>query len=481
MRLLYLDWPHLPLHLELARRPSSAELIVLGGHPWEPGTVLDCSSAAARLGVSRGQPLGSAHNLVPEAEFLPADPETYREAFEAALRVLGDFTPAIEGETDPRQAAFGQAFLGIEGLTRLWGTEPALVERVVAAMAPRLPRAPRVGIGNTRFGAQVAAVVGAGSRAFSLGSAASPPRGGSAAPPRGISAPGAVPAPRGSAPFAAIPVGGPETEAAYLAPLPIGLLPADLETRDRFRLFGLTRIGQFAALDRSAVLARFGASGGELHDLARGMDGRPLRPRHPVERLRAEAELEPPVEELESLRFVLHHLCGALCEQLSARGAGAGRASLCLTLERADPVRYDQALPEPAAAPDLLERLLMARLEAAPPRAPVERLSLELDGAAPAAGQQLGLFTPQLGRAARLDWQLTSLAIRFGEDRLLQARLRDPEAALPEERFEWVAAGPQVLAAPLISARPLISATPLISAAPLTSAAPLSPRTAISS
>ncbi len=428
MRLLYLDWPHLPLRLELARHPIDSELIVLGGHPWEPGAVLDCNTAAARLGVRRGQPLGSAHNLVPEAVFLPADPDMYRNSFEAALEALGEFTPGIEGKVDPARAAFGQAFLGIEGLARLWGDEPVLVRRIVAAMAPRLPGVPRAGIGNTRFGAQIAAVTGGGS-ATSSGSAAAlksaAARGGGTLPSFGV-----------------IPVGGIEAEAAFLAPLSIGLLPADPEIRDRLRLFGLTRIGEFAALDRSAVLARFGMPGGELHDLARGLDGRPLRPRRPVEHLRADAELEPPVEELEALRFVLHHLCGALCEQLSARGAGAARASLVLTLEGADPVRYDQALPEPAAAPDLLERLLMARLEAAPPQAPVERLLLQLDGTAPAPGQQLGLFTPQLARAARLDWQLASLAIRFGPDRLLQARVRDPEAALPEERFEWYPAGP---------------------------------------
>lgn len=402
MRLLYLDWPHLPLRLELARHPTGAELVVVGGQPWEPGTVLDCSPAAARLGVHRGQALGSAHNLVPEAVFLAGDRDADQEAFDGALRALADFTPSLEGETDPRHSAFGRAFLGIEGLARLWGAEPLLLERVVAVVAPLLPVSPRTGIGNTRFGAQVAAVVGAGP----------------------------------------IPVGDTATEADFLAPLPIGLLPADQETRDRFRLFGLTRMGEFAALDRSAVLARFGAPGGELHDLARGMDGRPLRPRRPVERLRAEAELDPPVEMLESLRFVLHHLCGALCEQLSARGAGAGRAALVLTLEHADSMRYDQALPEPAAAPELLERLLMARLEADPPRHPVERLALELDGTAPAAGQQLGLFTPQLARQARLDWQLASLVIRFGPDRLLQAVLRDPEATLPEERFAWLPAGP---------------------------------------
>jgi nucleotidyltransferase/DNA polymerase involved in DNA repair len=402
MRLLYLDWPHLPLRLELAHHPVAAELIVLGGQPWEPGTVLDCSPAARKLGVQRGQSLGTAHKLVPEALFLTPDPPAYTRAFEQALHALGELAPAIEGVTDPTAPAFGQAFVGIEGLDRLWGDEPTLVGRAIALTA-QLPGRPRAGIGNTRFGAQVAAVSGA----------------------------------RDGTAFGGIPVGSASVEAAWLAPLPIRLLPAEPEIRDRFRLFGLTRIGELAALDRSAVVARFGEHGGELHDLSRGLDGRPLRPRRPVERLHADVELDPPVDSLEPLRFVLRHLCGALCEQLAARGAGAARAALVLELERAPAVRYEQALPESAAHPDLLERLLVARLEAAPPQTLVERLRLELDGTAPAAGQQLGLFTPQLARASRLDWQLAGLVIRYGSGRLLQANLRDPEARLAEERFEW--------------------------------------------
>ena len=185
------------------------------------------------------------------------------------------------------------------------------------------------------------------------------------------------------------------------------------------------------------MLARFGPAGAELHDLA--------RPERPVERLRAEAELEPPVEELEPLRFVLRSLSGALCEQLAARGAGAAHACLVLELEGSSraapaPIRIDQPLPEPAAAADLLERLLLARLTAQPPTAPVSRLALELSATAPAAGRQLGLFAPQLARAGQLDWQLAALAIRFGADRLLRARLRDPEAVLADQRSELVPA-----------------------------------------
>src|SRR3954464_15933415 len=104
MPLPYLDWPNPPPRPEWSRRELHAELVVLGGHPWEAGTVLDCSSGAARLGVNRGQALGSAHNLVPEPVFLPTDPDAYATAFETALDRLAQFTPALEGETDPRSA-----------------------------------------------------------------------------------------------------------------------------------------------------------------------------------------------------------------------------------------------------------------------------------------------------------------------------------------------------------------------------------------
>ncbi len=87
---------------------------------------------------------------------------------------------------DPAAASFGRVLIGIEGLARLWGDEPALIRRALDLVAPWLPGRPRTGIGNTRFGAAMAARAGAG----------------------------------------AIPVGGRREEAAFLAPLPLGWLPA---------------------------------------------------------------------------------------------------------------------------------------------------------------------------------------------------------------------------------------------------------------
>ncbi len=418
MRILYLDWPHLPFRLAVEDATSQAmsealpQLVVLGGQPWQEGSVLDCSPAAARLGVRRGQPLGTAHKLVPEARFMTPVPAAYRMRLEAALDALARFTPAVEAETEPAHANFGQCLLGVEGLHLLWGDEPTLAQQVIEAVGRLLPGRPRIGIGNTRFGAQVAAVIGAAA---------------------------------GRAQLEIIAAGEAPAEAAYLAPLPIRLLPAHDETRERLRVLGLTRIGELARISRSAVIARFGEHGGFLHDLARGLDRRPLQPRRPIERLRAEVELEPPVEQIEPLRFVLRHLCGALCGQLDARGAGAGEALLTLELQGAPPLSLAQSLPEPAAAAQLIERLLLARLEVNLPSRPITRLVLELHRTAPAAGQQLGLFTPQAARAARLDWQLAGLALRFGADRFLQARIIDPQASVSDQRVEWRCATSQPL------------------------------------
>jgi hypothetical protein len=397
MRYLHLHWNHLPLRLE-ARSPSlPSGPVVLGGQPWEPGSVLDASPAALRMGVQRGQPLGSAHALAPEAAFLDAHPDRYRDALEAALEALLAVTPAVEGPVEPTASAFGRILLGIEGLERLWGDEAAIARRAMTAAGAILPGIPRAGVGNTRFGSSVAASM-----------------------------------------EASIPVGDAHVEAAWLAPQPIGHLPADAETQGRFRRFGLTRIGDLAALPRSAVVARFGQHGGTLHDLAQGLDARPLRPRRPVERLRAELELESLIDGTDPLRFIHHSLCAGLCAQLVARGAAVTAATLSLTLEDAaepGPV-IAQHLPEPVARPEPIERLLLARLEQLTLSGPIVHVALELDGRAPGTGQQLTLFEPQGARADQFAWELAALAIRF-PGQLWRTSVRDPEATRTDERVRW--------------------------------------------
>ena len=366
------------------------------------------------MGVRRGMPLGSAHRLVPDATFLEHDPDADRATVEAAFEALAAFSPGIAGSAEPLDPSFGLFEVQVDGLEPLWGPEPVLVERLAGALGralgeedggPEIGRAIRAGIAGTRFGATVAAML--------------------ARP----AAPNLVP---------------PGDEAAFLAPHPSGLLTPDADVRARLNRFGLRRIGAVAELPHSALVARFGEEGARIRSRARGEELEPFRPRRTPEHLRLGLPLEPPAEDLDPVRFVLHRLAAALTGQLVARGLAASRARLHLDLDLAfaragtsPELDVEQRFPEPTAEVEAIERLLFARLERTPPAAAVARITLELDGTAPAAGQQLPLFTPQAARAARLDWQLARLALTYGEDRVRRVAIADPEAALPERRWTW--------------------------------------------
>jgi protein ImuB len=408
MRLLHLYWPHLPLRLARARRSDSFPTdrpVVLGGQPWTDGLVIDADPAARALGVRRGIPLGSAHRLAPEAAFLDPEPDEDAASVEAAFEVLARFSPGLAGVSDQADPAFGLLEVQIDGLDRLWGAEPEIVGRLVAALEGVLPGSPRPGIAGTRFAATVAA--------------------GNAVPPE----------PR---------IVRPGEDAAFLEPLPASLLSSDQDVRDRLRRFGLRRIGAVAELPRSALVARFGAEGALLHDRACGVEVSPFRPRRASERLAFRLPIEPAVAELDSLRFVLHRLAGTLAAQLEARGTAAARGHLRLSLDLAFAPRdtppgmaVEQRFPEPTSDAEAIERLLFARLERTPPPAPVTSVELELAGVEPAVGQQLPLFVPQAARNARLGWQLARLALTFGEDRVRRVALADPDAPLAEGRWTW--------------------------------------------
>lgn len=445
MRLLHLYWPHLLLRLARHRQAACGSFpsgpIILGGRPWDEGMVLDLSPDAGALGVRRGMPLGTAHRLAPEATFVIPDPDADRAAVETALERLTAFSPGVAGAVEPDDPSFGLLEVQLDGLERLWGAEPVLVERIREALAPILPGRPRAGIAGTRFAATLAAALdGVDGTLHGPRRLDGAPGGASDRAPGG--APGGA---RRAAGFRSIPPGG---EAAFLAPLPAELLTPNRDLRARLARFGLRRIGAVAELPRSALVARFGAEGERLHARARGEETDPFRPRRAAERLALVLPLEPAVGELEPLRFLLHRLVAALAEQLLARGGAASRARLRLELDLAfapvgtpPELAFEQPLPEPTAEAEAIERLLFARLERTPPPAPVGRIELELAGVVPGAGQQLALFVPQAARSGRLGWQLARLVLMFGEDRIRQVELADPEAPLPEARWRWRPSG----------------------------------------
>jgi DNA polymerase-4 len=336
-------------------------------------------------------------------------PEAEAAPFERMLDALDDLAPRVE------RVDVGVALVEITGLGPTWGSERRIAARAVALARGIAQLRTRCGIGKNRWLATLAARLARFER--------------------------------------------PDAPAALrildrdeLRDLPLSLLPADLATRQRFALFGLTTMGQLAALPRSAVGAQFGAAGERLQALARGHDPRPIVPRRRPERVEAGASFETPLDGIGAVSLTLRRLAAELCGTLRGRHLAPGRAVLTLRLEDAPALGVAQPFPQPALEPDWIARLLLSRLEAAArarrstrdegeePR--VLSVALVLDRLADPAITQLPAFEARAGRWEELRWSLERIRHRFGEGRLWRATTDRPRAALPEQRSRLVDIGP---------------------------------------
>jgi len=337
----------------------------------------------------------------------------------AMLDRLDDLSPRVEAVDR------GVALVDVTGLGPSLGDERRIAARAVALVREVATLPVRAGVGENRWLAVLAARLALTAR----------------------------PDPSVPVAFHAFPAAL-EATRAVLATLPLALLPADPETRQRFALFGLTAMGELAALPRSAVGAQFGANGERLQALARGEDPRPLVPRRRPERLIRRVTFEPPVEGLGGTGLVLRRACAELCDALRLRHLAPGRATLNLDLEDAPALTVELTFPEPALEPNWIARLLIGRMEAASrtrhlhatssegeeePR--VVAIGLAFDRLSDPAARQLPAFQVQAGRWEELRWSLERLATRFGEGRLWRARTERPNASLPERQARLQSVG----------------------------------------
>jgi protein ImuB len=185
---------------------------------------------------------------------------------------------------------------------------------------------------------------------------------------------------------------------------------------DVLRLWGLTTVGEFAALPAVALSERMGQSGLALQRMARGIDPAPLVPDPGTPRFVQSIALEWPIEQLEPLSFVLARLLEPLSASLERadRGAAAIRVDLRLT----DRTTHRRVLQLPAAMrdPRVLRTLVQLDLESHPPSAAIDVVTIEVDPA-PARIIQYSLLErarPSVETVATLTARLSALV---GESR----------------------------------------------------------------
>jgi len=299
---------------ELASRP-----VLVGGA--RRGVVSAACYVARGYGIHSAMPMFKALAACPDAVVIKPDMAKYVAEGRRIRAMMEALTPLVA------PLSIDEAVLDLAGTERLHGAPPAVVlARFARRVEQEVGVTVSVGLAGNRLMAKLAA---------------------ERDKPRG---------------FAVI---GRNEAAGWLAPQRVGLLPGiGPAAARRLESAGITRLGQLAALDDRAAVARLGAEGPSLAARARGEDDRPVSSDRETKSVSAETTFDEDLAGLAELEAVLWRICERLAKRLAAKDLAAGGVVLKLKTAGFETITRSARLPAPTLLPETMfdaARPLLAR------------------------------------------------------------------------------------------------------------------------
>ncbi len=153
-------------------------------------------------------------------------------------------------------------------------------------------------------------------------------------------------------------------EVAFLAPLPITLLPLPRADCRQLHWLGIRTLGHFAALPPAAVRQRFGRAGVLAQQWAQGRDDRPVSPTLAAPPRTLEVAIDPPSAGLPRVLAALEEALRPVLDELRAQLQGISRLRLELRFLCGATRTLDLAVVRPVEDAARLHALLEERLTA---------------------------------------------------------------------------------------------------------------------
>ena len=300
------------LHADLDAFYASVEQLLdprLRGKPIAVGggVVLAASYEARAFGVRSGMPGRQARQLCPEIIFVGGHFDQYQRLGDAAIGILGDFTPSIE------RISIDEAFADVTGCTHLFGSPAEIARTVRTRVRTELGLPLSIGVARTKHLAKVASQV---------------------AKPDGLV------------------VVDPGAEREFLHELPVALMwgvgPA---TEARLAAIGVTTIGQLAQTSPQSVQRLLGhAVGSKLTALAWNRDPRQIETRRRAHSAGAQSALgrQPAIERV--FKPTLHHLADRIGARLRAKSLAGRTITVRVRFADLRSVTRAVTLPAPVSA-----------------------------------------------------------------------------------------------------------------------------------
>jgi DNA polymerase-4 len=307
------------LHADLDAFYASVEQLLdpsLRGKPIAVGggVVLAASYEAKAFGVRAGMPGRRARELCPQLRFVSGHFDEYQRLGDAAIQVVGDFTPLVE------RISIDEAFADVAGSVHLFGPPAEIAQAIRHRVRAELGLAISVGVARTKHLAKIASQV---------------------AKPDGLV------------------VVDPAAELEFLHDLPVELMwgvgPA---TQARLAEIGVLTIGQLAqtcAQRLERVLGR--ALGDKLAALAWNRDPREIKTHRRAQSAGAQSAIGRKPAEERVFRPTLRYLADRVGTRLRAKSRPGRTVAVRVRFADLRSVTRSVTLPAPISATAILAEI----------------------------------------------------------------------------------------------------------------------------
>lgn len=387
--ILHVDMDSFFVEVERLEHPELRGRAVAVGGAGPRGVIASASYEARARGVRSAQPTSTARRLCPELVVVAPSHGRYGDVSAEVFAIFRSFTPLVEG------LSLDEAFLDVRGLRLHFESPVTVAVEVRRRIRVDLGLPASVGVAAVKFVAKLASET---------------------AKPDGLRLVTTAEQP------------------SFLETLPAtalwGVGPATLAALARL---GVETVGDIAGLPVSALVSAVGPSAGKhLHDLANGIDPRPVVADIAAKSLSVEETYESDLGTLDLVETALLAHAQRLSDRLRRSGLRARTVTLKVRWQDFTTVtRSETTAPAVDGARDLyrIARDLMAGVGVA---SPVRLLGLSGTSLEPAGDPaQLGMSTD--GGWVRVEDAVADIRARYGVGAVGPARLVGPDPPVDHE------------------------------------------------
>ncbi|MDE8589008.1 MULTISPECIES: DNA polymerase IV [unclassified Arthrobacter] len=383
--IMHVDMDAFFVSVELRTRPELRGKPVIVGFPGERSVVLSGSYEARAFGVKSAMPMAVAMRMCPQAVVIEPRHKLYYEVSGQLMAIFESITGLVE------PLSVDEAFLDVTGALRRLGPPRGIGELIRRRVAAELGITASVGIAETKFVAKIAST---------------------RCKPDGLL------------------LIGPDQTVPYLHSLPVGALwGVGAKTKEVLAKMGISTVADVAATPVSSLKKVLGATGEHVHQLAWGIDPRPVTPVRLEKSIGAEETFATDTDDDALLRRELLRLSHRTAGRLRSSGMVARTVALKLRFADFSTITRSRTVQTPVDSAQLIYAVALQLLESVGTRAMAVRL--------------VGVRAEQLEETARTSLQLSidrrddnwraaeqaldEVARKFGNKSVLPARLMEPE------------------------------------------------------